>query len=79
MSSAIFELSPVAQQNVSVVKLSSGNVGLVILDSVQAVSEVKADDLLALKQGLASNESRTSYENFVDALRSDADIEIIKR
>jgi len=79
MSSAIFKLSPVAQQNVSVVKLSSGNVGLVILDSVQAVSEVNADDLLAVKQGLASNESRTSYENFVDALRSDADIEIIKR
>lgn len=79
MSSAIFKLTPVEQQNVSVVKLSSGNVGLVILDSVQAVSEAEAEELLAMKQGLASNESRTSFENFVDALKSEADIEIIKR
>jgi peptidyl-prolyl cis-trans isomerase D len=79
MSNAIFKLSPVEQQNVSVVRLSSGNVGLVILDSVQTVSDVKAEDLLAGKQGLASNESRIAYQNFVDALKSDADIEIIKR
>ena len=79
MNKAIFELSPVAQQNAAVVKLSSGNVGLVILDSVQAVSEVKAEDLVAGKTGLANNESRAAYANFIDALKSDADIEIIAR
>jgi peptidyl-prolyl cis-trans isomerase D len=79
MNVAIFKLSPVAQQNVSVVKLSSGNVGLVILDSVQSVSEVSEEDLLAAKTGLASNESRNAYDNFVDALKSKADIEITKR
>jgi peptidyl-prolyl cis-trans isomerase D len=79
MNNAIFKLSPVAQQNASVVKLSSGNVGLVILDSVQAVAEVKEEDLLAGRQGLASNQSRNSYANFIDALKSKADIEIIKR
>jgi peptidyl-prolyl cis-trans isomerase D len=78
MNTAIFKLSPVAQQNVSVVKLSSGNVGLVILDSVQSASAVSEEDLLAGKTGLASNESRNAYDNFVDALKSKADIEIIK-
>jgi peptidyl-prolyl cis-trans isomerase D len=79
MNIAIFKLSPVSQQNVSVVKLSSGNVGLVILDSVQSVSEVSEEDLLAARTGLASNESRNAYDNFVDALKSKADIEIMKR
>jgi len=79
MTNAIFKLSPVAQQNAAVVKLSSGNVGLVILDSVQAVTEVKEEDLLAGRQGLASNASRNTYANFIDALKSEADIKIIKR
>jgi peptidyl-prolyl cis-trans isomerase D len=79
MNIAIFKLSPVSQQNVSVVKLSSGNVGLVILDSVQSISEVSEEDLLAARTGLASNESRNAYDNFVDALKSKADIEIMKR
>jgi peptidyl-prolyl cis-trans isomerase D len=79
MNNAIFALSPVSQQNASVVKLGSGNVGLVILDSVQSVAEVKEEDLLAARQGLASNQSRNDYANFIDALKSKADIEIIKR
>jgi peptidyl-prolyl cis-trans isomerase D len=79
MNNAIFKLSPVAQQNASVVKLSSGNVGLVILDSVQSAAEVKEEDLLAARQGLASNQSRNAYANFIDALKSKADIEVIKR
>nr|WP_297349730.1 SurA N-terminal domain-containing protein [uncultured Glaciecola sp.] len=79
MNNAIFKLSSVAQQNASVVKLSSGNVGLVILDSVQTVAEVKEEDLLAAKEGLASNQSRNAYVNFIDALKSKADIEVIKR
>jgi peptidyl-prolyl cis-trans isomerase D len=79
MNKAIFELSPAAQQNASVVKLNSGNVGLVILDSVQTVSEVKPEDLLAGKTGLANNESRIAYDNFIEALKSEADIEIINR
>jgi peptidyl-prolyl cis-trans isomerase D len=79
MNNAIFTLSPVSQQNASVVKLGSGNVGLVILDSVQSVAEVKEEDLLAARQGLASNQSRNDYANFIDALKSKADIEIIKR
>jgi peptidyl-prolyl cis-trans isomerase D len=79
MNKAIFELSPAAQQNASVVKLSSGNVGLVILDSVQTASEVMPEDLLAGKTGLANNESRIAYDNFIEALKSEADIEIINR
>lgn len=79
MNNAIFKLSPTAQQNASVVKLSSGNVGLVVLDSVQAVADVKEEDLLAGQQGLASNQSRSAYANFIDALKSKADIEVIKR
>jgi peptidyl-prolyl cis-trans isomerase D len=79
MNNAIFKLSPVAQQNASVVKLSSGNVGLVILDSVQSIAEVKEEDLVAARQGLASNQSRNAYANFIDALKSKADIEVIKR
>jgi peptidyl-prolyl cis-trans isomerase D len=79
MTIAIFKLSPVAQQNVSVVKLSSGNVGLVILESVQSASEVSEEDLLAGKTGLASNANRNAYDNFVDALKGKADIEIMKR
>jgi peptidyl-prolyl cis-trans isomerase D len=79
MNNAIFKLSSVAQQNASVVKLSSGNVGLVILDSVQTVAEIKEEDLLAAKEGLATNQSRNAYANFIDALKSKADIEVIKR
>jgi peptidyl-prolyl cis-trans isomerase D len=40
---------------------------------------VSEEDLLAAKTGLASNESRNAYDNFVDALKSKADIEITKR
>lgn len=79
MNQAIFELSPAEQQNAAVVRLSTGNVGLVILDSVQQVSEVNADDLLAGKTGLANNESRNAYDNFIEALKSEADIEIMVR
>jgi peptidyl-prolyl cis-trans isomerase D len=79
MNNAIFELAPTAQQNAAVVKLSSGNVGLVILDSVKSESEVKAEDLLAGKTGLANNESRIAYNNFIEALKDEADIEIINR
>jgi peptidyl-prolyl cis-trans isomerase D len=79
MNNAIFKLSPVAEQNASVVKLSSGNVGLVILDSVQSAAKVQEEDLLAARQGLASNQSRNTYANFIDALKSKADIKVMKR
>ncbi len=77
MTTAIFELSPVDQQNTAVVTLSTGNVGLVVLESVQAVDEIKADDLASGKTGFTNNESRKMYENFVEALTSEADIEIM--
>jgi peptidyl-prolyl cis-trans isomerase D len=79
MNTAIFKLSPVSQQNASVVRLSSGNVGLVILDSVEAAAELKDEDLVSARQGLASNQSRNAYANFIDALKSKSDIKIIKR
>lgn len=79
MNNAIFKLAPVDQQNVSVVKLSSGNVGIVVLTSVQSATELKPEDLTSAKQGLARNESNRAYSNFVEALKSDADIEIVKR
>jgi peptidyl-prolyl cis-trans isomerase D len=79
VSKAIFSLAPVDQQNISVVALNNGDIGIVELESVTPVDEVKPEELTATSDGLANNFSRQSFDNFVAALRSEAEIEKIQR
>ncbi|MBF7074754.1 SurA N-terminal domain-containing protein [Glaciecola sp. MH2013] len=79
MTKSIFSLAPAAGQDVDVVSLANGNVGLVKLTAVEAVDEIKAEDIEATLQGLANNNSRQSYDSFVAALVDEATIERITR
>lgn len=79
VSKAIFSLAPVDQQNISVVTLNNGDIGIVELESVTPVNDVKAEELTATSDGLANNFSRQSFDNFVAALLSEAEIEKIQR
>jgi peptidyl-prolyl cis-trans isomerase D len=75
MTKAVFSLAPVDGQNVDVVTLNNGNVGLVKLTGVNAVDEVDPDEVESTLAGLANNNSRQSYESFVAALLNEATIE----
>ncbi|MEQ3659438.1 MAG: SurA N-terminal domain-containing protein [Glaciecola sp.] len=79
VSKAIFSLAPVDQQNISVVTLNNGDIGIVELESVTPVNDVEAEELTATSDGLANNFSRQSFDNFVAALLSEAEIEKIQR
>jgi peptidyl-prolyl cis-trans isomerase D len=72
-----FTLSSEPSNNISVVSLSNGNVGLVKLNAVNPVSEISEEDLLASQQAIRGQYAQRMYQNFVDALRENAEIQII--
>lgn len=66
-------------QNLTTVAKADGNVALVKLTAVHA-PEVDTSELAdAIKQRVLSTTSQTNYQAFIDALRSDADIQILIR
>jgi len=74
VTKALFALSLKEQNNVSIVTQSNGNVALVKLDSVNVDDDITADQIQAASARFASADSRRGFENFVEALRAEAEI-----
>jgi peptidyl-prolyl cis-trans isomerase D len=74
---ASFELSTTAANNSSVLALSNGNVGIVKLDGVNPVEDVSEQEIAAASQELTGQYAQRTYQNFVEALRSNADIKFV--
>jgi peptidyl-prolyl cis-trans isomerase D len=77
MVEELFTLSPVQGQDTGVVTMSNGNVGVVKLLSVQDAVVDPSVDTSDIEQRLASSKAQQSYENFIAALRANAEVEII--
>lgn len=75
---AAFELSTAANNNSTVVTLNNGNVGVVILNGVNPVSAPTEQDIESARQQLTGQNAQRTYQNFVEALRSNADIQIVR-
>jgi hypothetical protein len=79
MIEAAFELTPVEGSNSKVVSASNGNVGLILLTSVNSSIEPSSTDRTNTQQGLARMLGQQTYENFVASLRETADIQIVSQ
>ncbi len=78
MVNEIFKLSPQSGMNTSVVTLNNGNVGIVQLLGVNNVEAVDADAQAdTIKQRIAGLQSQQTYQNFVETLKANAEIEIV--
>lgn len=71
-----FQLANNTTDNVAVVELASGDVGIVQLDNVNASAEAPAEQLTTMKQRLAQTKSQGMYSSLIEALRANADITI---
>lgn len=71
-----FQLANDATDNVAVVELDSGDVGIVQLDNVNISTEAPAEQLTTMKQRLAQTKSQGIYTSLIEALRANADIKI---
>jgi peptidyl-prolyl cis-trans isomerase D len=74
---ATFQLSPSDGNNSSVVSLNNGNVGVVRLNAVNPLPTLTAEQITAAQQRFTGQDAQRTYQNFVEALRSNADIKII--
>ncbi|MFT5997222.1 MAG: peptidyl-prolyl cis-trans isomerase D, partial [Glaciecola sp.] len=77
MVDAIFELGPVDGANSKVVSVNNSSVGLVMLSAVNVALEEDESMLTSIQQRLASMQGQQTYENFVSALREDADVQFV--
>jgi peptidyl-prolyl cis-trans isomerase D len=77
MVDAIFELGPVDGANSKVVSVNNSSVGLVMLSAVNVALEEDESMLTSIQQQLASMQGQQTYENFVSALREDADVQFV--
>ncbi|WP_371195818.1 SurA N-terminal domain-containing protein [Glaciecola sp. SC05] len=74
---AAFALSTVKDNNSSVVTLSNGNVGVVRLNAVNAPAVLTAEQIASAQQQFTGQYAQRTYQNFVEALRSNAEVQII--
>lgn len=74
---AAFSLSTAQGNNTSVVTLNNGNVGVVRLNAVNAAATITDEQLASAQQQFSGQYAQRTYQNFVEALRSQADIQII--
>jgi peptidyl-prolyl cis-trans isomerase D len=74
---AAFELSTDPSNSSAVVTLANGNVGIVKLNGVNPADEFTEEEILSAQQQLRSEYGQRMFQNFVDALRQNAEIEII--
>jgi peptidyl-prolyl cis-trans isomerase D len=77
MLNAAFELSTDPSNSSAVVTLANGNVGVVKLNAVNPVSDFSAEEIAATQQQIRGQYGQRMYQNFVEALRANADIEIV--
>jgi peptidyl-prolyl cis-trans isomerase D len=79
MVDAIFALDTTAGNNTSVVTLTSGNIGVVKLNAVNAASVDSIDEAVkeSTQQSIANSQGQQTYQNFIDALRDSADVQLV--
>jgi peptidyl-prolyl cis-trans isomerase D len=77
MLNAAFELSTDSSNSSSVVTLANGNVGIVKLNAVKPVSDFTEEEIISAQQQLRGQNGQRMYQNFVEALRANAQIEIV--
>lgn len=75
---ASFELGPVEGANSKVVTLNNGNVGVVLLTAVNTDTASSETDRANIEQGLKRLQGQQTYQNFVAALRANADVKIVR-
>lgn len=75
--SSLFTLSEEQNNNSSVIALSNGNVGIVTLSAVNSVSALDEALLTSTASRVANSQTQQSYQNFIDALRANADVHIV--
>lgn len=77
MVDAIFELAPVDGNNSKVVSVNDSSVAVVLLSQVNAASQSNNELQSNIQQRLVSMQAQQTYENFVAALREDADVKLV--
>lgn len=76
MVTALFRLSPEAGKNVDVTPLVSGNVGIVQLTAVNHAEAMPESTVSAMQNQMAGSIAQVTYQNYVDALRKDAEVTV---
>ncbi|MFC4701870.1 SurA N-terminal domain-containing protein [Glaciecola siphonariae] len=74
---AAFSLSTDENNNSSVITMNNGNVGVIKLEKVNPVEQLSAEEVESAQQQFAGQEAQRTYQNFVEALRANADIQLI--
>jgi len=74
---AAFALTTDTSSSSSVVTLNNGNVGVVRLNAVNDAALPSAEDIESAQQRIAMQDAQRSYQNFVEALKTNAKIEIV--
>ncbi|WP_421131972.1 SurA N-terminal domain-containing protein [Alteromonas sp. A079] len=72
----LFKLAPEGDNNVDVASSVNGDVSLVQLIAVNAAPELEEDLAGGLKQQLASMYGQRLYQQYIDALRANADVTV---
>ncbi|MBT1452342.1 SurA N-terminal domain-containing protein [Glaciecola sp. XM2] len=78
MINAAFELSTDPANSSNVVTLANGNVGIVKLNAVNPVSDFTEEEIASTQEQLRGQGGQRMYQNFVEALRENAKIEIVQ-
>jgi len=76
VADTLFKLAPEGDNNVDVASSVNGDVSLVQLIAVNAAPALEEDLAGGLKQQLASMYGQRLYQQYIDALRADADVTV---
>jgi peptidyl-prolyl cis-trans isomerase D len=76
MSQALFSLSLDTPENIEVVELGNGDIGVVQLQAVNKAEEITEEVVTQYQQRLASVDSRETITSLIETLRAQADIQI---
>ncbi|MGQ8365105.1 SurA N-terminal domain-containing protein [Glaciecola sp. 1036] len=76
VTEALFALSTIEGNKSAVVNLNNGNVGVIKLDKINPVEALTEEEITQYKGRYASQQAQRTFENFVEALKADADISI---
>ncbi|WP_018983014.1 SurA N-terminal domain-containing protein [Salinimonas chungwhensis] len=73
----LFSLSEREGEQVGTAELASGNVGVIQLQDIQQADAPEEELAATLRQRLGAAYGQSTYQSFINALREDADIEIL--
>jgi len=77
---AMFELDVLQGGNTSVITLPSGNIAIVKLNAVNVDVDLSDEALSeAAKQRIANTQGQQTYQNFIDALRANAEVKLVAK